>query len=51
VHAASMWAGTLDDDGLRAAGIEPNLVRLSIGLEHAQDLINDLLKGLDALSL
>lgn len=50
VHAASMWAGTLDDEGLRAAGIEPNLVRLSIGLEHAQDLIDDLLRGLDALS-
>jgi len=49
VHAASMWAGTLDDAGLKAAGIEPNLVRLSIGLEHAEDLLNDLRQGLDAL--
>ncbi len=49
VHAAAMWAGTLDDAGLRAAGIEPNLVRLSIGLEHPQDLIADLVRALDTL--
>jgi methionine-gamma-lyase len=49
VHAAAMWSGTLDDEGMRRAGIEPNLVRLSIGLEHADDLVADLLRGLDAL--
>lgn len=49
VHAAAMWAGTLDDAALEAAGIEPNLVRISIGLEHPDDLIADLLSGLDAL--
>lgn len=42
VHAAAMWAGSLDDAALRAAGIAPNLVRLSIGLEHPEDLIDDL---------
>jgi cystathionine beta-lyase/cystathionine gamma-synthase len=50
VHAAAMWAGTLDDAGMALAGIEPNLVRLSIGLEHPDDLIADLNRGLDALS-
>ena len=49
VHAAAMWAGTLDDAGLKAAGIEPNLVRLSVGLEHPDDLIADLRRGLDAV--
>jgi cystathionine beta-lyase/cystathionine gamma-synthase len=49
VHAAAMWAGTLDDAGLKAAGIEPNLVRLSIGLEHPDDLIADLIRGLDTI--
>lgn len=49
VHAAAMWAGTLDEAGLKAAGIEPNLVRLSVGLEHAEDLIADLRRGLGAL--
>lgn len=47
VHAAAMWAGTLDDAAMRQAGIEPNLVRLSLGLEHPQDLIDDLVAGLD----
>jgi cystathionine beta-lyase/cystathionine gamma-synthase len=49
VHAAAMWAGTLDEAGMRLAGIEPNLVRLSVGLEHPDDLIADLSRGLDAL--
>ncbi|MFM1988431.1 MAG: hypothetical protein RJA99_1388 [Pseudomonadota bacterium] len=49
VHAAAMWAGTLDEAGMRLAGIEPNQVRLSIGLEHPQDLVADLTRGLDAL--
>jgi cystathionine beta-lyase/cystathionine gamma-synthase len=49
VHAAAMWAGTLDDASMRASGIEPNLVRLSVGLEHPDDLIADLRRGLDAL--
>jgi methionine-gamma-lyase len=42
VHAAAMWAGTLDEAQMRAAGIEPNLVRLSVGLEDVGDLIADL---------
>jgi cystathionine beta-lyase/cystathionine gamma-synthase len=47
VHAAAMWAGTLSDEALQATGIEPSLVRLSIGLEHPDDLIADLRRGLD----
>jgi len=50
VHAAAMWAGTLDDAGMRLAGIEPELVRLSVGLEHPDDLIADLTRGLDTLA-
>jgi methionine-gamma-lyase len=50
VHAAAMWAGTLDDAGMALAGIEPNLVRLSIGLEHPDDLVADLVRGLDAIT-
>ena len=49
VHAASMWAGSLDDDALRASGIAPNLIRLSIGLEHPDDLIADLRTALRAV--
>ncbi|MFA7665986.1 MAG: aminotransferase class I/II-fold pyridoxal phosphate-dependent enzyme [Burkholderiaceae bacterium] len=42
VHAAAMWAGTLDDEQMRAAGVEPNLVRLACGIEASEDLIHDL---------
>jgi cystathionine beta-lyase/cystathionine gamma-synthase len=49
VHAAAMWAGSLDDAGMAVAGIEPNLVRLSVGLEHPDDLVADLTRGLDAV--
>ena len=31
-----------------AAGVTPTLIRLSIGLESAEDLVADLLQGLDA---
>ena len=48
VHAAAMWAGTLDDAALRAAGIAPNLIRLSIGLENPADLIADLAQAMGA---
>ncbi len=42
VHAAAMWAGTLTDDQVREAGVMPNLVRLSLGLEAAADIVADL---------
>ena len=42
VHAAAMWAGTMSDEQMKAANIAPNLVRISIGLEHPQDLMEDL---------
>ncbi|MCA3179830.1 MAG: aminotransferase class I/II-fold pyridoxal phosphate-dependent enzyme [Burkholderiales bacterium] len=50
VHAAAMWAGSLDDAGMALSGIEPNLVRLSVGLEHPDDLVADLTRGLDAIA-
>lgn len=42
VHAAAMWEGTLGEAGLVEAGIQPNLVRFSVGLEDERDLIADL---------
>ena len=46
VHAAAMWAGSLSEDAMRGSGIEPDLIRLSIGLEHVDDLIADLEQAL-----
>ena len=38
----------MDDAALAAAGITPGTVRLSIGLEHPDDLIEDLGRALHA---
>jgi methionine-gamma-lyase len=46
MHAATTWGGTLDEAQMRASGVEPGLVRLSVGLEDASDLIADLEQAL-----
>lgn len=46
VHTAAMWAGTMSEAQMKAAGIAPNLVRFSVGLEHPDDLENDLARAL-----
>jgi cystathionine beta-lyase/cystathionine gamma-synthase len=48
-HVASTTHRQLDDAGLAAAGIDPGAVRLSIGLEDADDLVADLVQALDGL--
>ena len=42
MHAATVWSGTLNEEQMRASGVDPGLIRLSVGLEDAQDLIADL---------
>ena len=42
--------GQLTDEQLAAAGVEPGLVRLSCGLESADDIIADLAQALDSLA-
>jgi O-acetylhomoserine (thiol)-lyase len=49
IHPASTTHHRVDEASLRAAGIGPGLVRLSIGLEDSKDLINDLKGGLRAV--
>ncbi|WP_034272919.1 O-acetylhomoserine aminocarboxypropyltransferase/cysteine synthase family protein [Actinospica robiniae] len=46
IHPASTTHRQLGDDELRAAGVGPGSVRLSVGLESVQDLIWDLEQGL-----
>lgn len=48
LHPASHTHRQLSDAQLRAAGIDPGLMRLSIGLEDADDLIEDLKQALEA---
>jgi cystathionine beta-lyase/cystathionine gamma-synthase len=46
VHAAAMWAGTMNDGQMRVAGIAPNAVRFSVGVEGVDDLQADLAQAL-----
>jgi O-acetylhomoserine (thiol)-lyase len=45
-HPASTTHRQLDPDQLRAVGVTPDMIRLSIGLEHVDDLIEDLDRAL-----
>jgi methionine-gamma-lyase len=45
-HPASMTHGTLPEEEIRKAGISPGLLRLSVGLESADDLKLDILEAL-----
>lgn len=47
-HPASMMHSQLSEDQQKAAGAEPSVVRLSIGIEDVQDIINDLDQALKA---
>ena len=48
IHPASTTHFRMDDDALAAAGMGPGTIRLSIGLEHPDDLIDDLGRALHA---
>jgi methionine-gamma-lyase len=49
-HAASMSHSLLNDDELRAAGIPPGLIRMSVGIEDPADLIADLRQALEQVA-
>ncbi len=46
-HPATMTHAAMDPEARRKAGIGDNLLRLSVGIEAAGDLINDLEAGLE----
>ena len=48
IHPATTTHYRMSDDDLKKAGIGPGTIRLSIGLEDAEDLIGDLNLGLRA---
>ncbi len=47
LHPASHTHRQLSEEQLRDAGIAPDLIRLSIGIEDVEDIINDLKQALD----
>lgn len=48
-HIATTTHRQLDDAALEAAGIGPSSVRISVGIEDADDVVADLLQALDTL--
>jgi O-acetylhomoserine (thiol)-lyase len=48
IHPASTTHSQLTDDEQRATGVEPGLVRLSVGLESIEDILADLDAGFRA---
>lgn len=48
LHPASATHRQMNDEELVAAGVSPDLVRLSVGLENADDLIADLEQALNS---
>ena len=49
IHPASTTHSQLTEDEQRSAGVEPGLVRLSVGLESIEDILSDLQLGFDAI--
>jgi len=47
-HPATMTHASMDQAARANAGIEDSLLRLSVGIEHPDDLVEDLMVGLDA---
>lgn len=47
LHPASHTHRQLSDEQLRASGIDPTLIRLSVGIEDVDDLLDDIKQSLD----
>ena len=50
IHPASTTHSQLSEKELLASGIKPNMVRLSVGTEHIDDIIADLEQGFRAVA-
>ena len=48
IHPASTTHAQLNDEELAAAGITQGTVRLAIGIEHIDDILEDLNQALNA---
>ena len=49
LHPASSTHRQMNDEQLKAAGVSPDLIRLSVGLENINDLIDDVKSALDRI--
>lgn len=51
LHPASTTHRQLSDEQLVSCGISDNLIRLSVGIEDAEDIVADLISALDSVKL
>ena len=49
LHPASHTHRQLSDEQLREAGVAPDLIRLSVGIEDADDILDDIRQALDKI--
>ena len=49
LHPASHTHRQLSDEQLREAGVDPDLIRFSVGIEDVDDIINDIKQALDCI--
>ena len=49
VHPATTTHGRLSDEAKRTSGITENLIRVAVGLENVEDIIDDLDRGISKL--
>ena len=50
IHPATTTHSQLSEEELAEQGIKPNTIRLSIGTEHIDDILEDLQSAFEALS-
>lgn len=51
IHPASTTHSQMSEEQQDSAGLQPELVRLSIGIEHIDDIVGDLQQALDGIEL
>jgi len=50
IHPASTTHAQLSEEALRRAGVSPDFIRLSIGIEDIEDILWDLEQALDSVA-
>jgi len=48
IHPASTTHQQLSEEAQLLSGVTPNMIRLSIGIENVNDIVNDLASALEA---
>ena len=49
LHPASTTHRQMNDEELIAAGVGPDMVRMSVGIEHIEDILEDVKNALEAV--